>query len=135
MLETDRFKKGTAVRRKVLGDAYVDGAKKRSTELAQKLTQPFQDLVTESVWGHIWSRPGLDHRTRNLVNVALMVAMNRPNELRLYIKARQNTGATLEEITEVILQTTVYCGAPAALEAFKELERVLEEEQAADSKS
>jgi 4-carboxymuconolactone decarboxylase len=129
MLETERFKKGMAVRRKVLGDAYVDGAKKRTTALAQKLTQPFQELVTESVWGHIWSRPGLDHRTRNLINVALMVSMNRPNELRLYIEARKNTGATIEEIAEVILQTAVYCGAPAALEAFKELERVLAEEE------
>jgi 4-carboxymuconolactone decarboxylase len=82
-----------AVRMKVLGDAYVDRALKRSTELAQKLTQPFQELVTEAVWGHIWSRPGLDHRTRNLINVALMVSMNRPNALRLYIKARENTGA------------------------------------------
>jgi 4-carboxymuconolactone decarboxylase len=131
-LESDRYKKGMAVRRKILGDAYVDGAKKRTTELAQQLTQPFQELVTEAVWGHIWSRPGLDHRTRNLINVALMVSMNRPNELRLYIKARQNTGATIEEIAEVILQTAVYCGAPAALEAFKEFERVLAEEEKAD---
>jgi 4-carboxymuconolactone decarboxylase len=131
-LESDRYKKGMAVRRKVLGDAYVNAAKKRSTELAQKLTQPFQELVTESVWGHVWSRPGLDHRTRNLINVALMVSMNRPNELRLYIKARKNTGATTEEIAEVILQTAVYCGAPAALEAFKEFERVLAEEKEAN---
>ena len=131
-MESERFKKGMAVRRKVLGDAYVDGALKRTTELTQKLTQPFQELVTESVWGHIWSRPGLDHRTRNLINVALMVSMNRPNELRLYIKARKNTGASIEEIAEVILQTAVYCGAPAALEAFKEFERVLAEEQEAN---
>lgn len=133
-METERFKKGMAMRRKILGDAYVDGAKKRSTEQAQQLTQPFQELVTEAVWGHIWSRPGLDHRTRNLINVALMVSMNRPNELRLYIKARQNTGATIEEIAEVILQTSVYCGVPAALEAFKEFERVLEEEEKGNSK-
>ena len=133
-METERFKKGMAMRRKILGDAYVDGAKKRSTEQAQQLTQPFQELVTEAVWSHIWSRPGLDHRTRNLINVALMVSMNRPNELRLYIKARQNTGATIEEIAEVILQTSVYCGVPAALEAFKEFERVLEEEEKGNSK-
>ena len=126
-----RFESGLRKRREILGDAYVDGAQKRTTPLATELTQPFQELVTEAVWGHIWSRPGLDHRTRNLINVALMVAMNRPNELKLYIKARKNTGATLEDIAEVILQTTVYCGVPAALEAFKEFDQVLAEEQAA----
>jgi 4-carboxymuconolactone decarboxylase len=72
----------------------------------------------------------LDDRTRNLINVALMVSMNRPNELRLYIKARRNTGATIEEIAEVILHTSVYCGVPAALEAFKEFDQVLAEEEA-----
>jgi 4-carboxymuconolactone decarboxylase len=125
-METERFKSGLALRRKILGDAYVDAALKKATPL----TQPFQELATEAVWGHIWSRPGLDHRTRNLINVALMVALDRPNELRLYIKARRNTGATLEEIAEVILQTAVYCGVPAALEAFREFERVLAEEEA-----
>lgn len=128
-MESERFKKGMEMRRKILGDAYVNGAQKRSTGVATELTKPFQELITESVWGHIWSRPGLDPRTRNLINVALMVSMNRPNELRLYIKARRNTGATLEEIAEVIMQTTVYCGVPAALEAFKEFERVLAEEE------
>lgn len=134
-MESERYKKGMAVRRKVLGDAYVDAAQKRRTGRAQELTRPFQELITESVWGHVWSRPGLDHRTRNLINVALMVAMDRPNELRLYIKSRRNTGATLEEIAEVILHTTVYCGAPAALEAFKEFERVLAEEEEEHAKA
>lgn len=130
-MESDLFKKGMARRREILGDAYVDGALARATEL----TRPFQEIVTEGVWGHIWSRPGLDARTRNLINVALMVAMNRPNELRLYVKARHNTGATLEEIVEVILQTTLYCGVPAALESFKEFDIALAEEKAAEEKS
>ncbi|MEY3739992.1 MAG: hypothetical protein RLZZ192_668 [Pseudomonadota bacterium] len=129
-MESERFKVGIAKRRKVLGDGYVNGAQKRASALATELTKPFQELVTESVWGHIWSRPGLDDRTRNLINVALMVSMNRPNELRLYIKARRNTGATIEEIAEVILHTSVYCGVPAALEAFKEFDQVLAEEEA-----
>jgi len=128
-MPNERFEKGMALRRKVLGDAYVDGALSKVT----RLTQPFQELVTETVWDHIWGRPGLDHRTRNLLNVALMVSMNRPNELRLYIKTRRNTGATLEEIAEVILHTSVYCGVPAALEAFKEFERVLAEEAAEEA--
>lgn len=126
ILKSERFNEGMKVRRAVLGDRYVDGALEKSTEL----TAPFQDLVTETVWGHVWSRPGLDHRTRNLINVALMVAMNRPNELRLYVKTRKNTGATLEEIREVILHTAVYCGVPAALESFKEFDAALAEEAA-----
>lgn len=134
-METERFKRGMALRRKVLGDAYVNAALKRKTPKAQKLTQPFQELVGEVVWDHIWGRPGLDHRTRNLINVALMVSMNRPNELRLYVKTRRNTGATLEEISEVILQAAVYCGIPAGLEAFKEFERVLAEEEEEDAKA
>ncbi len=128
-MESERFKQGLALRKEVLGDAYVDAALKRATAL----TQPFQELITEAVWGHVWSRPGLDHRTRNLINVALMVSLNRPNELRLYIKARRQTGATLEEISEVILHATVYCGVPAGLEAFKEFERVLAEEKEGDT--
>jgi 4-carboxymuconolactone decarboxylase len=129
-MESELFKQGLKRRREILGDAYVDGALARATEL----TKPFQELVTEGVWGRIWSRPGLDARTRNLVNVGLMVAMNRPNELRLYVKARHQTGATLEEIVEVILQTTMYCGVPAALESFKEFDIALAEEKAEGSK-
>jgi len=124
-MTTQLFDAGLKKRRQILGDAYVDAALAKAT----KLTQPFQELVTETVWGRIWSRDTLDHRTRNLINVALMVAMNRPNELRLYIEARKQTGATLEEIAEVILQTSVYCGVPAALEAFKEFDRQLAQEK------
>ena len=133
-MTTERFKNGIAKRRQILGDDYVNKAQKRKTDLATELTKPFQEFVTETVWGHIWSRPDLDHRTRNLVNVALMVAMNRPNELRLYIKARHSTGATIEEIAEVILQTSAYCGVPAALEAFKEFDQALAEEAQGDTK-
>ena len=125
-METELYKKGLKRRREIMGDAYVDGVLGRATEL----TKPFQEVVTEAVWGRIWSRPGVYARTRNLVNVALMIAMNRPNELRLYVKARHRTGATLEEIAEIILQTTLYCGVPAALEAFKEFEIALAEEKA-----
>jgi 4-carboxymuconolactone decarboxylase len=126
-ITSERFKQGMALRRETLGAQYVDAALARTTSF----TAPFQELITEAVWGHVWSRDVLDHRTRNLINVALMVSMNRPNELRLYIKARRQTGATIEEIAEVILHCTVYCGVPAALEAFKEFERVLAEEKEA----
>lgn len=123
-MKTELYENGLKRRREILGDAYVDGVLSRATDL----TAPFQEVVTEAVWGRIWSRQGLDPRIRNLVNVALMVAMNRPNELRLYVKARHRTGATLEEIAEVLLQTTLYCGVPAGLEAFKEFETALAEE-------
>jgi 4-carboxymuconolactone decarboxylase len=126
-ITSERFTKGMALRRETLGAEYVDAALAKTTEL----TAAFQELITEAVWGHVWSRDVLDHRVRNLINVALMVSMNRPNELRLYIKARRQTGATIEEIAEVILHCTVYCGVPASLEAFKEFERVLAEEKEA----
>ncbi len=126
-ITSERFTKGMALRRETLGAEYVDAALAKTTGL----TAPFQELITEAVWCHVWSRDVLDHRVRNLINVALMVSMNRPNELRLYIKARRQTGATIEEIAEVILHCTVYCGVPASLEAFKEFERVLAEEKEA----
>lgn len=126
-ITSERFTQGMALRRETLGAEYVDAALAKTTAL----TAPFQELITEAVWGHVWSRDVLDHRVRNLINVALMVSMNRPNELRLYIKARRQTGATIEEIAEVILHCTVYCGVPASLEAFKEFERVLAEEKEA----
>lgn len=124
-MTTELFDAGLKKRRQILGNAYVDAVLAKAT----KLNQPFQELVTETVWGRVWSRDTLDHRTRNLINIALMVAMNRPNELRLYVAARKQTGATLEEIAEVIFQTAVYCGVPAALEAFKEFDRQLAEEK------
>jgi 4-carboxymuconolactone decarboxylase len=123
-MPSEMFDKGMEKRRSILGDAYVDAAVGRQNEW----NTPFQEMITEAVWGHVWSRPGLDDKTRNLINVALMIALDRPNELRLYIKARTRTGATLQEIAEVIHHATVYCGVPAGLEAFKELERALAEE-------
>lgn len=125
-MSSEMFKNGMEKRRSILGDTYVDAAVGRQDEW----NAPFQEMITEAVWGHVWSRPGLDDRTRNLINVALMIALDRPNELRLYIKVRQRTGATLAEIAEVIHHATVYCGVPAGLEAFKELEKALAEEDA-----
>ncbi|OZI61815.1 carboxymuconolactone decarboxylase family protein [Bordetella genomosp. 11] len=123
-MSSEMYRKGMEKRRSILGDAYVNAAVDRPNQW----NKPFQEMITEAVWGHVWSRPGLDDRTRNLINVALMIALDRPNELRLYIKARHNTGATLQEIAEVVHHATVYCGVPAGLEAFKELEKALAEE-------
>lgn len=126
-MPSELFNKGMKKRRAILGDHYVDSA----VNSDNTWSPPFQEMITEAVWGHVWSRPGLDDRTRNLINVGLMIALDRPNELRLYIKARERTGATLQEIAEVIHHATVYCGVPAGLEAFKEFEKALAEEKSA----
>jgi 4-carboxymuconolactone decarboxylase len=120
------YEKGLAMRRAVLGADYVD----RSLKSADTFTEPFQKLVTEWCWGEIWNRPGLDRKTRSLINLAMLTALNRPNEVRLHVRGALNNGATREEIREVLLQTTVYCGVPAALESFRIASEVLKEEDA-----
>jgi len=102
------------VRRAVLGDAHVDRAKAHENEF----NAAFQDLITRYAWGEIWTRPGLERKTRSLITIALMVALNRGEELRLHLKAAINNGVTREEIREVLLHTAVYCGVPAANTAF-----------------
>jgi 4-carboxymuconolactone decarboxylase len=117
------FDKGLAMRRAVLGAEYVD----RSIKNVDAFTQPFQKLVTEWCWGEIWNRPGLDRRTRSLLNLAMLTALNRPNEVRLHVRGAINNGVTPAEIQEVLLQATVYCGVPAALESFRIAAEVLKE--------
>jgi 3-oxoadipate enol-lactonase/4-carboxymuconolactone decarboxylase len=107
--------KGMRVRRKVLGDAHVD----RAVAAATPFTADFQDLLTRYAWGEIWTRPGLDLRTRSCITVAMLVALNRPEELALHIRGALNNGVTREELQEVLLQAAVYCGVPAANSAFK----------------
>ncbi|HJU16833.1 MAG TPA: 4-carboxymuconolactone decarboxylase [Stellaceae bacterium] len=120
------YDKGLAVRRAVLGAEYVD----RSIRNADAFTEPFQKFVTEWCWGAIWNRPGLDRKTRSLLNLAMLTALNRPNEVRLHVRGALNNGVTREEIQEVLLQATVYCGVPAALESFRIASEVLKEEDA-----
>jgi 3-oxoadipate enol-lactonase/4-carboxymuconolactone decarboxylase len=114
MDEHERHKKGMAVRRAVLGDAHVDKAIANSTPL----TQEFQDFLTRYAWGEIWDRPGLPRHTRSLLTIAMMVALNRGDELRMHIRAAKNNGVTPEQIKEVLLHTAIYCGLPAANAAF-----------------
>ncbi|CAN5254372.1 carboxymuconolactone decarboxylase family protein [soil metagenome] len=121
---------GLAVRREVLGTAYVD----RSLANATDFTQPMQDLVTEYCWGAIWTRDGLARRERSLVNLAMMTALNRPFELGLHVRGALNNGLTREEIREVFLQCAIYSGVPAALESFKVAESVFAEVAAEESK-
>jgi 4-carboxymuconolactone decarboxylase len=115
MDERERFESGMKIRREVLGDAHVDAAiAKRSA-----FSEEFQDLITRYAWGEIWARPGLPQQTRSLITVAMLVALNREEELRLHLRAALRNGATQGEIRETLLQSAIYCGVPAANSAFR----------------
>lgn len=119
----DEKRSGMEVRRAVLGDAYVDRAEASLTPL----TEEFQDLITRYAWGEIWTRPGLDRRTRSCITVAMLVALNRNEELATHLRGALRNGVTEDELKEVLLQTTIYCGVPAANSAFGVAARVLAE--------
>ncbi len=121
---SDTHDKGMEVRREVLGDAHVDAAIERTTEF----TADFQDLITRYAWGEIWSRPGLDRRTRSSITLTALVALGRDEELAMHVRAALRNGLTQDEIKEVLLQSAVYCGVPAANSAFAIAQRVLAEE-------
>ena len=114
---------GMEVRRQVLGDDHVDAAIERTTPF----TAEFQDLITRYAWGEIWSRPGLDHRTRSCMTLVALVALNRMDELALHLRAARRNGLTPDEIKEVLLHCAIYCGVPAANAAFAVAQRVLDE--------
>jgi 4-carboxymuconolactone decarboxylase len=120
MEERERYSNGLEVRRAVLGDAHVDRALTRSNAFNQE----FQELITRYAWGEIWTRPGLPRHTRSLITVAMMVALNRPDEFRLHVRAAFNNGVTRDQIKEVLLQSAIYCGVPAANSAFHMAEEV-----------
>jgi 4-carboxymuconolactone decarboxylase len=117
------LERGMAVRREVLGDEHVDRAQAARTPL----TDDFQDLITRYAWGEIWTRPGLDRRTRSCITVAMLVALNRSEELAMHLRAALRNGVTREELKEVLLQTAIYCGVPAANTAFKIAQDVLDQ--------
>jgi len=123
MDDADRYKKGLTVRREVLGDAHVD----RSLARLSDFNREFQDLITRYAWGEIWTRPGLPRHTRSLLTLAMMVALNRMDEFRLHVRAAFNNGVTREQIGEVLLQSAIYCGVPAANSAFHAAEEVFAE--------
>jgi 4-carboxymuconolactone decarboxylase len=114
---------GMAVRREVLGDAHVDRAVAGTTPF----TAPFQDFITRYAWGSVWTRPGLDRRTRSAITLALLVALGHEEELAMHVRAARRNGLTAEEIGEVLLHTAVYAGVPAANSAFAVAQRVLDE--------
>ncbi|CAB3820799.1 carboxymuconolactone decarboxylase family protein [Achromobacter mucicolens] len=120
------FDQGLALRREVLGADYVDGSLARANDFMMA----FQNITTEWCWGYTWGRPGLEKKTRSMLNLAMLTALNRPAEIKLHVKGALNNGVTVEEIKEILLQATVYCGIPAGLDAFKVANQVLEEEGA-----
>lgn len=117
------YDEGMRTRRDVLGDDHVDRAVQATTEF----TQPFQDLITRYAWGEVWSRPGLDRRTRSCITLALLVALQCHGEIPMHVRAALRNGLTREEISEVLLQTAVYAGVPAANAAFALAQRALDE--------
>ena len=109
------FEKGLAIRRRVLGEEHVRRAMATSTEF----DRDFQDFITRQAWGSIWTRPGLDHRTRSLITIAILASLGHEHELALHVRATRNTGATVEDIREVLMQVAVYAGVPCANTAFR----------------
>lgn len=121
-----RYQEGLAVRREVLGDAYVD----RALAGADELGEPLQELVTEYCWGSVWTREGLDRKTRSLLNVAMLSALNRPSELAIHLRGALRNGCSADELREVVLQIAVYAGVPAGIETMRHLRQALEEHEA-----
>ena len=119
----DSYDRGMKIRREVLGDAHVDEALARKTDF----TADFDDLITRYAWGEIWTRPGLDRRTRSAMTMTALIALGRMDELPMHVRAARRNGLSEDEIKEVLLQSAVYCGVPAARTAFAVAARVLEE--------
>ena len=126
--DASRHEEGMRIRREVLGDAHVE----RSIARVTPFTEDFQDLITRYAWGEIWSRPGLDRRTRSCITMTAMVALGKLEELEMHVRAALRNGLTEDEISEVLLQCAVYCGVPAANAAFAVAQRVLAEEKGHD---
>jgi 4-carboxymuconolactone decarboxylase len=114
-VEKEMFEKGLAIRRQVLGSEYVDNALKT----ADDFNMPLQELVTTYCWGEIWGRPGLDKKTRSMLNLAMISALNRPHEVKAHVRGAINNGLTKQDIQEVFLQVAIYCGVPAAVDSFR----------------
>lgn len=129
MAENEQFNKGLEVRRAVLGTDYVDG----SIAKADDFMMAFQRITTEWCWGYAWTRPGLDRKTRSMLNLAMLTALNRPAEIKLHVKGALANGVSIEEIKEILLHATVYCGIPAGLDAFKAAHEMLVREGAIKS--
>ena len=129
MNDDQRYEAGMGVRRAVLGDAHVDRSLVNRTEV----TEEFQNFITRYAWGEIWTREGLPRHTRSLLTIAMMVALNRSEELALHLRAARNNGVTRDQVKEVLLQTAIYCGVPAANSAFHLADKIFKEQDEQDA--
>ncbi len=127
-MDKELFDKGLDIRREVLGADYVNKA--LATAMADPLMAPLQELVTQYCWGEIWGRPGLERRTRSMINLAMLTALNRPHEVKIHLRGALNNGVSREEIVEVLLQTMIYCGVPAAIDSFRIAKEIFAEADA-----
>lgn len=128
--KTERFTQGMATRRSVLGDAWVDRAEAGKTEF----DIPFQELITEAAWGHVWSRPDWTKRERSIVTIALLAALGHDDEVAMHVRATPNTGATAEDLREAMLHVAIYAGVPAANHAIKIIKQTLAEMESGEQK-
>ena len=124
-MQDDQYQRGLTTRREVMGDAFVDRALAGTTPF----TQPIQDHISRAAWGDVWQRDGLDRKTRSLVTVAMLTALGKQHELKGHVRGALNNGATVQEVQEVLLHAAIYCGVPAAVEAFRSAAEVVEPPQ------
>ena len=122
-MDKETFDKGLGIRRAVLGSEYVD----QSIAAADDFTRPLQEIVTQYCWGEVWGRPNLERKTRSLLNLAMLSALNRPHEIKLHVRGALNNGVSKDEIREVFLQVAIYCGVPAAMDSFRIAKEVFKE--------
>jgi 4-carboxymuconolactone decarboxylase len=122
-MASELFEKGLKIRREVLGAEHVEA----SLSQADDFSRPLQELVTEYCWGNVWSRPGLDRKTRSLLNLAMLTALNRPHEVKLHVRGALNNGCSKNDIMEVLLQTAIYCGVPAAMDSLRGAKEIFQE--------
>ena len=122
-MTSELFEKGLQIRREVLGAEHVDA----SISQADDFSRPLQELVTEYCWGTVWSRPGLDRKTRSLLNLAMLTALNRPHEVKLHLRGALNNGCSKNDIMEVLLQAAIYCGVPAAMDSLRGAKEIFQE--------
>jgi 4-carboxymuconolactone decarboxylase len=131
MKKSEAYEAGLAVRKKVLGADYVEQTLKNADELLL----PFQDLLTEFAWGKVWTRPGLSLQTRSMLTLAMCIALNRPHEIKLHLRGALRNGCSVVEIRELLLHSFIYCGGPAAVDAFNVIRTALPEIQATEKKA
>jgi 4-carboxymuconolactone decarboxylase len=122
-MDKEMFEKGLSIRRAVLGADFVD----KAIASADDFNRPLQELVTQYCWGEVWGRPGLDRKTRSIMNLAMLSALNRPHEVKMHVKGALNNGLTKDDIKEVFLQVAIYCGVPAAVDSFRIAKEVFQE--------